>query len=174
MRSIELKHYNEPFSYTRVIERLAVRAVIVKDDKLLMIKSQKNGDYKFPGGGVEKNESHEEALVREVEEESGFRLNRIDQAALRIIEESKDKELEDTMFRMTSIYYPCIASIENYGLKLDKYEEELGFTPVWIDKTEALRINEEIEEKGKGIKWIKREIRVLKEIVNKSFPLTIG
>jgi len=174
MVSIDIKHYSEIFDYSKVVERLAVRAIISKNDKLLMIKSEKNGDYKFPGGGVEHGESYEEALIREVREESGFKLERIEMAALRIIEESKDKELKNTMFRMTSIYYPCSASVENYGLKLDKYEEELGFTPVWIDMNEALKINEKIEESGKGIKWIKREIRVLKEIISKSFPLTIS
>jgi len=39
-----------------------------------MVRSQKYGEYKFPGGGIERNETHAEALIREVMEETGYRL----------------------------------------------------------------------------------------------------
>ena len=45
-------------------KRTAVRAIIFNENKLLMVKSNL-GDYKLPGGGVEKGESHEEAIKRE-------------------------------------------------------------------------------------------------------------
>ncbi|WP_230500347.1 NUDIX hydrolase [Sutcliffiella rhizosphaerae] len=54
----------------KIIYREAVRAVIIQNDKILMVQSN-IGDYKFPGGGVEINESHEEAIMREVAEETG-------------------------------------------------------------------------------------------------------
>ena len=53
------------------IYREAVRGIILNGKKLLMIYSSKDGDYKFPGGGVELGETYEETLVREVKEESG-------------------------------------------------------------------------------------------------------
>ena len=37
-----------------VFQRSAVRAVIVKEKKILLVKSKKEGFYKFPGGGMEK------------------------------------------------------------------------------------------------------------------------
>jgi ADP-ribose pyrophosphatase YjhB (NUDIX family) len=43
--------------------REAVRAVVMEDDKILLVRSNL-GDYKFPGGGVEADESHEQALSR--------------------------------------------------------------------------------------------------------------
>lgn len=51
--------------------REAVRAVIVQNNKILLAHSNM-GDYKFPGGGVDKNESHGEGLLREVAEETGY------------------------------------------------------------------------------------------------------
>jgi ADP-ribose pyrophosphatase YjhB (NUDIX family) len=47
----EIKNYNS------VILREAVRAIIIVDNKILLIRSNR-GDYKFPGGGLEEKENH--------------------------------------------------------------------------------------------------------------------
>ena len=52
----------------KTVHRNAVRAVILRGQELLMIYSANVGDYKFPGGGVNKGETHKQALVREVKE----------------------------------------------------------------------------------------------------------
>ena len=51
---------------------LAVRAIIVKDGRLLVMKRNKFGKKYFalPGGGVEDNETPEQAVVRELKEEA--------------------------------------------------------------------------------------------------------
>jgi 8-oxo-dGTP pyrophosphatase MutT (NUDIX family) len=49
---------------------IAVLGIVVRDGKVLVLP-QFDG-YDFPGGGVEKGESHLDALVREVREETGF------------------------------------------------------------------------------------------------------
>lgn len=49
-----------------------VAAIIMKDNKILIAKRKKGefaGMYEFPGGKIEKNESGEEALIREIQEE---------------------------------------------------------------------------------------------------------
>ena len=50
-----------------------VAGVIYKDDKFLIaqrnLKKAQGGLWEFPGGKVEKNETHEEALKREIKEE---------------------------------------------------------------------------------------------------------
>ena len=55
----------------KTFQREAVRGVIFRDGELLMIYSTVNGDYKFPGGGIEADELHAEALQREIQEECG-------------------------------------------------------------------------------------------------------
>jgi 8-oxo-dGTP diphosphatase len=49
-------------------------AIIIQNEKLLVIHRQKPGEdyFKLPGGGVELDESFEEACIREVKEETGL------------------------------------------------------------------------------------------------------
>jgi 8-oxo-dGTP pyrophosphatase MutT (NUDIX family) len=54
---------------------LGVRAVVLDDrNEVLLIKHTYVGGWHFPGGGVEPRETVEEALTRELEEESGIEL----------------------------------------------------------------------------------------------------
>jgi 8-oxo-dGTP diphosphatase len=51
------------------------QAIIKRDNKILMVKQfVQRGDivWNFPGGGIEGNETPEEACKREVKEETGF------------------------------------------------------------------------------------------------------
>ena len=49
--------------------------ICLKDGKMLLVK--KKGQYSFVGGGIEKDETHEECLKREFIEESGYELLKI-------------------------------------------------------------------------------------------------
>lgn len=53
-----------------------VSALVFKEDKVLLIHRFKNGDeyWVIPGGGVEDHETLDEALTREVLEETGLAL----------------------------------------------------------------------------------------------------
>lgn len=52
----------------KIYYREAVRGIIMKGSEILLIYSEKNGDYKLPGGGIEEGETHKQALIREVQE----------------------------------------------------------------------------------------------------------
>ena len=56
-----------------VFKRVAARGIIRANNNYLMIYS-KYGDYKFPGGGLNQGETGEDALFREVQEETGYRV----------------------------------------------------------------------------------------------------
>lgn len=62
------KNYGESLEE---IYRVAVRSIIFKYGKLLMIESD-DGELKFPGGGMEDGEDDIETLIRETLEETGF------------------------------------------------------------------------------------------------------
>ncbi|MDE5598256.1 MAG: NUDIX domain-containing protein, partial [Lachnospiraceae bacterium] len=49
-----------------VFSRPSARGIIIKAGKIAMVHSKKYNYYKFPGGGIEADESKEDALIREV------------------------------------------------------------------------------------------------------------
>lgn len=55
-----------------------VNALIIRDNKLLLAREKGHKLYLLPGGGVEKGESLEEALCRELKEELGVNVTRND------------------------------------------------------------------------------------------------
>ncbi|MDZ4992498.1 NUDIX domain-containing protein [Clostridium perfringens] len=149
----------------KVFYRVAIRAVILNDDKILMVKSN-TGDYKFPGGGVENGETPEETLRREVTEETGYILDEVKDEMGIIIERDRRKKKGYSLFEMTSHYYFCDVTNEKVEQNLDKYEEELGFLPVWISLDDAIKENERVieEEKTNINPWVNRETFVLSKI----------
>ena len=170
-----IRTIDEPYkgNYKNTIERIAVRAIIMKNNHILLIQTSR-GDFKFPGGGVEKNESHEECLKREVKEETGYIDCIVKDNIGTIIERKKDDFEEDTLFQMTSHYYRCdLATEEKKLLQLDEYEAILDFTPKWVTLDKAIQQNESLIGKFEQNSWLKRETYVLKQLKkNAVFPLT--
>lgn len=155
----------------KTIYRNAVRGVILRGQDLLMIHSAKVGDYKFPGGGVQECESHEQALMREIEEESGAHLISLDECIGAVIEYDIPAEIEYNVFKMTSHYYLCQVRTGFGEQKLDEYEKDLGFTPAWIRIDTALFTNRSLLGFDVSPGWLKREIFVLEYIKNNLFGL---
>ena len=58
----------------QLILRPAAYAIIVADGKLLLVHLRPTGKYHLPGGGIEPGETAEEAVRREVAEETGINI----------------------------------------------------------------------------------------------------
>jgi len=166
--------FNKTFEINKVSDsigninfREAVRGIIIKDNKILMVHS-KNKDYKFPGGGIKKGEGQIDALKREVEEETGYVCNKVNEQIGIVTEISKDRYVNNRIFKMISYYY--IAEVDNIvkSQRLDPYEAKLEFKPEWVNIDEAIRNNEKIISVGTESmpNWIFRETYVLKKIQN--------
>ncbi|MCW8929804.1 MAG: NUDIX hydrolase [Gammaproteobacteria bacterium] len=59
--------------------KVDLRAGIIKDDKILLVKERRDGKWALPGGWSDVGETPKEGIVREVEEETGFlvKVNRL-------------------------------------------------------------------------------------------------
>ena len=153
----------------KTIYREAVRGIIIQDDKLLMVFSTKNGDYKFPGGGIQPNETKESALRREVREETGRTIAKIQSPFGKMIECDKALEAEYDVFKMTSYYFICTIEAGCVKQKLDDYEKELGFRPIWTDIDTAIQANTKLIQSSRANipRWTPRETFVLEVLKQK-------
>ncbi|CAN7400104.1 NUDIX hydrolase [Rossellomorea sp. LjRoot5] len=144
--------------------RTAVKAVIMQDGKILLMHSNR-GDYKFPGGGVEEDESLSAALIREVAEETGFIHCQVKEPVGIVTQRHMDMNDEDTLFEMTSHYFHCeLSDLDKIPQRLEEYEAELEMTPRWVTLDEAIDGNEMLMGTYEDNRWIKRENYVLVEL----------
>ncbi|MBN2656760.1 MAG: NUDIX domain-containing protein [Spirochaetales bacterium] len=166
MIELKLHHQNSLNLQGKSFIREAVRAYIRKGDKALFIHSPKNGDYKLPGGGIETGEDREEALRREILEESGYSLSAVGSEIALITEFFQAKEPELDYFQMNSHYFACeIEKGEPSAQNLDDYESKLEMTPVWMEPRKALELNRAvIRDNPSPPRWTKREILFLENL----------
>ena len=70
-------------------------------------------------------------------------------------------EQEYDVFKMTSYYYQCEVQDGFGSQKLDDYEVNLGFEPVWIKLDRAMELNKVLLNVPHPPKWLDREVLVL-------------
>ena len=170
MRTIAIfdeKNYKE--NANRFI-REAVRAVIIKNGKVALVKSLKESHYKFPGGGIEENESHIDTLIRETKEETGLVIkpNTIKECGL--IHEIRKSIYNNDIFEQKSYYY--FAEVEDNILnqELSEYEKELQYVLEWVNPSIAYEVNTNLGKEYAN-KFLLRESCVLKLLINKAVRL---
>jgi len=124
--------------------RETVRAIIMNPKKeVLMCYSKMFDDYTFPGGGIDLDESKEDALIRELKEELGARQVIIIKKC-GYIEELKYGTLDQNhVFLQRSTYFAC--HVENFGKQqLMSYEKVHGLEPRWVKIDEAIQKNNHV------------------------------
>ena len=140
--------------------RKAARAIVWDDGRLLLVKSRKYGDVKFPGGGAEPGENAFATLSRETAEETGYRLKtRIKPFGVTV--EYGRGDGGQGIFCNESHYYVCGVYPVPGEQHLSEYEIEHGYDPVWMTPEAAADQNDRVPD-DPAIPWKKRETAVLR------------
>lgn len=158
--TLDLKNYEKE---EIIFKRTAARAIITNGDKYLMIFS-KHGDYKFPGGGLEKGEVIEKTLVREVQEETGYHVIMNSIKEYGTVFERRKGTTEDVL-EMDSHYFFCEVEAEVGDRNLDEYEKEYNYQIVWLTLAEAIEKNKQVENYD-NCPWIIRDTKVMECLLN--------
>lgn len=139
--------------------RKAARAVVFNDKGEIAFQFvSKHNYHKLPGGGFEKGENTQEALKREILEESGCEIEIKDEVG--IVIEYRNK------FNILQISYCFLADVIG-GIGNPKYEDDEikeGLTPMWLPIEEAIKLIEKDEPDDYQGKFIKiRDSLLLKK-----------
>ena len=146
----------------KVFRRPSARAVILKDGKVLLNHIARFDCYEFPGGGIEAGETPEEALQREVTEETG---QIVVPESIRefgtVTRRQRDGKDPDGIFEQKNYYYFCEVTGEEVPRKPDGHEILEGAEPVWVESLAGpMRRNRKAFEQS-GELFIRREMRVM-------------
>lgn len=151
-----------------VFRRPSARAIIIKDGKIAMVYSKKYNYYKFPGGGIEADECMEDALIREVLEETGLCVieNSIQEyGQVHRVQKGKKEDI----FIQDNYYFLCCVKENLERQNLDKYEEEEGFTLDFVDPQLAIDVNRENALDDLDPVMLEREARVLELLIQERY-----
>lgn len=159
--TIDKKNYTDDMP---VIERFAVRALINRNGLWAMQKSN-IGDYKIPGGGVEKEESYQEALLREVQEETGLLvIPETIREIGEVVEMKEDSFEKGKKYIAHSFYYFCGVREEKGVTSMTENELKRGYQLEWADIDHIIKCNEKYQKEvwavrdTQFIKWLKDNI----------------
>jgi 8-oxo-dGTP pyrophosphatase MutT (NUDIX family) len=124
--------------------RPAAYGFVVNDGKLLVVQMKRTGKFWFPGGGLDKGETLEECVKREVWEETGIRVEVIE--LLHFMEIFFYYNPEDHAFHNFSFFYLCRPlSLETTDENVTPDEETVNAQ--WVEMSEiASRSNSQVAE----------------------------
>lgn len=148
----------------KVFSRPSARGIIIRDGKVAMVHSLKYDYYKFPGGGIEKGESPEQTLQREVAEEAGLQVIPQSIREYGLVHRVQKGEKGD-VFVQDNYYFLCDAEAEIHLQHLDDYESEEGFTLEFVDPACAVHRNRYVDHGTKDQIMLEREAKVLEVLM---------
>ncbi len=134
-----------------------VKAFIInKDNKVLIARS--NGGCQLPGGHVEKNETHEEALIREIREEVGITIDKNEIEKFFVIKRYMPNYFNTSKNIISDVIYFVVRTDEKPNKKNTHYtslEKEYNFHIESVDfRCLTSYVNNVVKKDGKQINKI--------------------
>ena len=120
----------KPIPRDRLIIRPSVYGVIAHQGKVLLTCSRRTGKYALPGGGIDAGEPIEDALRREVKEETGIQIQVGE--FLRFQESFFYYDPLDEAFHGFLFFYAC-APLTFDLLDDDQVEDGEAEKPRWVE-----------------------------------------
>lgn len=151
----------------RVLHRQAARAIVRKQQDILLLFTERYNDFSFPGGGVDAGEDLVAGLHRELGEETGaLNIRVIDHFG--VVEEFRPHWKPDfDLMHMTSHYYTCDVDLVLGETRMEHYETDNGMRPMWVDLRAAIAHNQAVmqrQEHSMGLS-IHRETFMLEKVL---------
>lgn len=148
--------------------RHSARCIHIQNGLVAMVHSMKYNYYKFPGGGIEKDESREQAMMRETLEEAGLTVIPESVKAYGYVHRIQRDDHDDAdFFVQDNYYYLCDVEERIQAQKLDAYESDEKFTFEYVDPDRAIFVNRNadhgeidqimLEREAKGLELLKAE-----------------
>lgn len=119
--------------------RPSVYAIIEEENNILLIKDGRSNEWEFPGGGIEIGQSIDEALSREIKEETGYKLKENSHSILHVMDECYYHGQRDKYYHGISLFFKCELKDLNQGeQELDSPDEITDVN--WFSKEEILEL----------------------------------
>ena len=129
MKKIDIIGKNYFGAYTKT--RTACRAVVVRNNELLLLYETLTDQWMLPGGGIESGETEEECCIRETAEETGV-VVRPSECLLEI-----DEFYENELF--VNLYFVCEVTGKT-AMNLTENEKKAGVVPRWVPVDDIKRV----------------------------------
>ena len=164
---LDTKNYDKD---GKAFKRPSSRAIIIKDNKIYMVHSLLYDYYKFPGGGIDNNESNIDALIRETKEEAGLIVipDSIKKYGY-VHRVKKAKEEGYSMFIQDNFYYLCEVEDKIINQNLDDYEDFEKFTLELVNPLDVINTNRFKDHGPKDKDMIEREAKVLELLIKDGY-----
>ncbi|QNI02185.1 NUDIX domain-containing protein [Halomonas sp. SH5A2] len=128
----------------RVLERHAARAIVTRQDKILLLYTERYDDFSFPGGGIDPGESPEAGLHRELYEETGAADIDIMAHFGYVTEYTPTWKPQWDLMHQTSHWFTCRIGETLGEARLEDYEAANGMSAAWVSLDEALDHNRRV------------------------------
>ncbi len=151
-----------------VFSRPSARGIIMKDGKVAMVHSKKYHYYKFPGGGIETGECMEDALIREVLEETGLCVIRNSIQEYGQVHRIQ-KGVKEDIFIQDNYYFLCCVKEDLEQQDLDKYEADEGFALEFLEPQLAIDVNRKTILDDFSQVMLEREALVLELLIQEGY-----
>lgn len=149
-----------------VLRRQAARGIVLRDQAILLLFTERYNDFSFPGGGVDVGEDLVAGLRRELEEETGAENIRVIDHFGYVEEFRPHLKPGFDVMHMTSHFYTCDVDMKLGEARMEHYERDNGMRPVWVDLDDAIAHNRAVmrrQERGMGLS-IHRETYMLEKV----------